>query len=548
MLTFDQLEEDVLPFYAYIVNGEADMYLRVKLRNSQTPANGTFLTAEGRNYQAKLARQENNFITLYIKQGSKTVLETTYAVRYVAEMADREHPSVGDTPPIVTTNLDGFTGEITNRNFTFLVKARTHEGKIIYSDNIQVTLDGAPVSNPTGSDVFEYQLYFENPLVGDTEEHRITVLAWDDEGNSTYLEYHVTYAFIDTGGAIGTAYILLDATTVGLDPDTLGGTFTYQIKHNEPASYAVLAMLEEFGYGVEYARTPDDGFYLRRISRGGMMDYGEIPENLWQKILADEIGLTGQSSADSLGEFDYTQGSGWMYSVNGVLYAGKSLSDYYLSDGDTLYIRFTLAYGKDIGGYNSSGGGYGKLPTYCGKWINGTYIDEHHWGEDIILQEPTCTQPGTMAQVCSVCGDVRNEVPLEALGHDLRDITRQEPTCTEPGCETGVCSRCGETIQTTFEALGHDFVETARQEPTCTEPGSVTATCSRCGETIQTPLEALGHDFVETGRQEPTEEQEGWVDYTCSRCGESKRETLAPPDAGANAWVLRRKKRETKNS
>ena len=120
MLTFDQLEEDVLPFYAYIVNGEADMYLRVKLRNSQTPANGTFLTAEGRNYQAKLARQENNFITLYIKQGSKTVLETTYAVRYVAEMADREHPSVGDTPPIVTTNLDGFTGEITNRNFTFL--------------------------------------------------------------------------------------------------------------------------------------------------------------------------------------------------------------------------------------------------------------------------------------------------------------------------------------------------------------------------------------------------------------------------------------------
>ncbi|MFR8334880.1 MAG: hypothetical protein ACLU9S_23030 [Oscillospiraceae bacterium] len=71
MLTFDQLEEDVLPFYAYIVNGEADMYLRVKLRNSQTPANGTFLTAEGRNYQAKLARQENNFITLYIKQGAK---------------------------------------------------------------------------------------------------------------------------------------------------------------------------------------------------------------------------------------------------------------------------------------------------------------------------------------------------------------------------------------------------------------------------------------------------------------------------------------------
>ena len=427
---------------------------------------------------------------------------------------------------MVTTNLDGFSGEMTNRNFTLLVRARTDEGEIIYSDNIVVTLDGEPVTAPTGSDVYEYQLYFEDPVQGDTEIHVITVLAWDDRGNSTFLRYEVTYSFVDTGGVVGTAYILLDATTVGLDPDTLGGAYAYQIKQNEPASYAVLAMLEEFGYEVQYARTPDDGFYLQRISRGGMMDYGKIPENLWAKILADEIGLTGQSSANSLGEFDYTQGSGWMYSVNGVLYAGKSLSDYYLSDGDTLYLRFTLAYGKDIGGYNSSGGSYGKLPTYCGKWINGTYLDEHRWGEETVLLEPTCTQAGTMAQTCSVCGDVRNEVPLEPLGHDLAQVTRQEPTCTEPGSETGVCSRCGETVQTVLEALGHDLTETDRREPTCTEAGYVISSCSRCHESIQSDLEALGHDLTETDRREPTCTEAGYVISSCSRCHESVRSDL----------------------
>ena len=236
-----------------------------------------------------------------------------------------------------------------------------------------------------------------------------------------------------------------------------------------------------------------------------------------------------------------------MYSVNGVLYAGKSLSDYYLSDGDTLYLRFTLAYGKDIGGYNSSGGSYGKLPTYCGKWINGTYLDAQRWGEETVLLEPTCTQAGTMAQTCSVCGDVRNEVPLEPLGHDLAQVTRQEPTCTEPGSETGVCSRCGETVQTVLEALGHDLTETDRREPTCTEAGYVISSCSRCDETAQTALEPLGHNFVETGRQEPAEGQEGWVDYACSRCGETKRETLPPTGSPVNMQGFRRKKRETKS-
>lgn len=466
VLTYEELTDDILPFYAYIVNGASDMYLRVKLRNSQTPANGSFLTASGRDYRAALARQESNFITLYIKQGSKTVLEETYTVRYIARKAGEDSPTVGEQPPTVTTNLDGFTGQLTNRNFTFLVKARAYDGSILFADHILVTLDGKPVRDPTGSDVFEYELYFENPTVGDTETHEVTVLAWDDAGNSTYLRYEVTYSFVDTGGKVGTAYILLDATVVGLDPETLGGTYVYEIKQNEPASYAVLAMLEEFGYEADYARSPDDGFYLRRIARSGMTDYAEIPDALWQKILDDGLGLTGQSDADSLGEFDYTQGAGWMYSINGTLYAGKGLSNYYLSDGDTLYIRFTLAYGKDIGGYNAGGGSYGRLPTYCGRWINGTYYDEHSWGEETILQEATCTESGSMARTCAVCGDMQETAALPPLGHDFAETARQEPTETEEGWIDYTCTRCGATERKTLPPLetGTDAITNRRKK------------------------------------------------------------------------------------
>lgn len=447
VLTFSELTEDVFPFYAYLAGGEADMYLRVKLRNRQTPANGQFLTANGRNYQATLARQETNFITLYVKQANKTILEATYTIRYVAQQANENTPTIGPHPPSISTNLDGYSDEITNRNFTFLVTARTNTGATIYSDHILITLDGNAVRAPTGSGTYEYELYFRDPVVGDTETHVVTVLAWDDAGNSAFVRYEVTYAFIDHGSENGTAYLLLDATVVGLDPDTMGGTYTYKIKQDEPASYAVLAMLKDFGYEVDSPRDADDGFYLRSISRPGLLDYAEIPDNLMQKILQDGLTLTGQPNSDTLGEFAYTQGSGWMYSVNGTLYAGKGLSNYYLNDGDTLYLRFTLAYGKDIGGYVDSSGSYGKLKTYCGRWINGTYLDEHQWGEETILRAATCTESGCMVKTCSVCGDVQTTAEIPALGHDYVETARKEPTQEEAGWIQYICSRCQDSKQ-----------------------------------------------------------------------------------------------------
>ena len=76
----------------------------------------------------------------------------------------------------------------------------------------------------------------------------------------------------------------------------------------------------------------------------------------------------GNESSDSLGEHDYTQGSGWMYSVNGK-YCNYSMSDYHPQNGDVVRIRYTLANGKDIGGYTSTGTGNGNINSnYAKEW------------------------------------------------------------------------------------------------------------------------------------------------------------------------------------
>ena len=51
---------------------------------------------------------------------------------------------------------------------------------------------------------------------------------------------------------------------------------------------------------------------------------------------------------DSLGEFDYTKGSGWMITLNDY-YIGEGMGTHCVEDGDVIRIQFTLALGADIG-------------------------------------------------------------------------------------------------------------------------------------------------------------------------------------------------------
>ena len=414
-ITYDQLELDVLHFYAYLLNAPGQT-LKVKLRNSATPFNGQYLTGDGRDYRAVLCRNETNYFTLYRKSGNVTLQEVTYTVRYVARKADSEHPTVGEHPPVIVTNL-------------------AYTGKDLYASSLEVRMDGKRITQPTGGPIYEYQLYFPDPVRGDFETHTITVRAWDGEGNSAFVSYQIVYRFVDTGDVTGTAYIVLDATTVGLD--IFEEPYAYQIRQNVPASYAVIEALEEYGYEYLASGTPDTGFYLRRISRGGMMDYPAIPENLWAKVLADGLTLTGLQDSNSLGEFDYTRGSGWMYAIDGDIYPGRSMSLYPVQPGMTIYLRFTLAWGKDIGGFVDDGASYGSLSSYCRMWVNGNLDGQElaHDYQETDRQEPTATEDGYIEYMCSRCHETKRET-LPATGEETDPtVPSTEPTEPEPSTE-----------------------------------------------------------------------------------------------------------------
>ena len=110
-------------------------------------------------------------------------------------------------------------------------------------------------------------------------------------------------------------------------------------------------------YGLEYRYTGelDSGFYLASI-KGLDLDGNRIADGLAERL--EVFSYTLQKDDDgrySLGEFDYTSGSGWMYSVNGS-FPNYGFADYFPQDGDVVRVCFTLALGRDVGGGDSTGG------------------------------------------------------------------------------------------------------------------------------------------------------------------------------------------------
>ena len=183
---------------------------------------------------------------------------------------------------------------------------------------------------------------------------------------------------------------------------------------------------------------------------------------------------------------------------------------------------------------------------------------EHVYESDVT--EPTCEEAGYTTHTCTLCGDVKVDTEVEALGHTYESVVT-EPTCEEAGYTTHTCSVCGDSyVDTETEALGHTFVdgtcehcgemadenceheyESVVTDPTCTEAGYTTHTCKLCGNTYtDTEVEATGHSFVDGACEhcgaidpatcehdyesvvtEPTCEKGGYTTYTCKLCGHS---------------------------
>lgn len=427
-LTKAELPDSKLTFVAYPL-GKGDLHIRVRLKNETNSGNGLLLTSQNnQDYEAQLDFNADNLFVLSLYDGETFLGLVQYRVGYYANLADDTHPTVGDYPPSIVTNLDGASLDMSSQNFPLTVIARANAelgAGVIYSNQIRVTLDGKTVEKSYGDSQPTYELYFDPPQLGDEETHIVRVLAWDGNGNSTTKVYTVTYHQISEGDPAGSVDVVLDATTIGLG---ILDTGTLDIVEGETAASVLLRFLQERGYEPDYQGSTTMNFYLRRISRGDIAYRANVPEHLWELILRDGITTNDNYDRDSIGEFDYTQGSGWMYSINGTQYEGTGMSGYKVRNGITIYVRFTLSYGKDIGGYDSTGGGYGSLSSYCGLWINGGYQALGHDFVETDRLEPTETEDGYIHYRCSKCHEEKTDI-LPATGGGTEPI---EPAPTEP--------------------------------------------------------------------------------------------------------------------
>ena len=531
IVTQTELTEDMLRFYAYGV-GANDLTVRIYVRPANSRTGKWLESPDGRNWSLEMVLGETYTFYLYLYQpGKPTPHPATRTVTYQARRADEDEPEVCDYPPFITTNIDDYADdvEIKVENLTLIVTVLSNpDRKVITADKIVVKLNGKVVQKHGGDSSPEYDLFFEPPNVGDYKDYKIEIIAWYGN-NSRYWSRTLRYHAIAEGDTAGTVSIVLDATTVGLG---VLDSSEYEIKKGDTAADVLLRFLEDFGYEIRYDSSGAN-FYIRRIYRPDMCWGAKVPTELWNAILRDGINLNENShSRDSLGEFDYTMGAGWMYAVDGA-YPGRAMNRYEVKNGDTIAVRFSLAYGKDIGGFGAAGG-YGRYSSYCGLWIGGSYTPLGHRYEETARQDPTYTEEGYVEHTCMTCGDTYREIlPVLEHEHAYEETGRVEPTETEDGYVEYTCTMCGDTYREVLPATGtpheHEYVETARVEPTETEDGYVEYTCTECGHTYRDVLPATGqheHEYVETDRMEPTETEDGYVEYTCTECGHTYRDVL----------------------
>lgn len=321
------------------------------------------LTADSEEYYTvDMGREDRQ---LYIDYRDSTGRSRTY--KYMLHFQRGAEGTPEDRQPTIIAQVEadgtviGLTNGLTMKtpDLIVLVDGHSYTGKQLYSNNYTVSVNGmvvpAPVSQ-SGSK-FGYSTYLSNEGA-----NTITITATDADGYSATRSWTVYYE----EGSV-TVTVSVEATTVGLgylvaptEVTVPGGTDAWTV---------VQQVLTDNGYTVS-----GSGSYLAAIQCSGICDGWSIDPELMGRIIEDNMDELGAGtdprpySMDSLGEFDFYRYSGWMYSYNGS-YPGYGMNVCKPQDGSVIRVRYTLAMGKDIGGYSSANGNYGvSSGNYDKEW------------------------------------------------------------------------------------------------------------------------------------------------------------------------------------
>ena len=546
----NQLTEGSLQYELSVVGSDAEGVKITSVRCTQ-PSNGSIQTLEASGAASLSLNNgktgQNNFtIEAEDDSGNQYIFKINVPYKHkgincveIVYEPDETHELINDTKNDLTVRAwSEYTGE---REY---IRASG-------TDTIlRVELDGIEIDCTNTSGYYSgYDLYPSNPEIGDTNTHTLHIYSEDAYGNwgEKTLEYIGRRR--EPGQKIGEADIYVDMAVLGIKEVA---HIRYDVLADEPISYVVAkaimgmdtgepfgAASDTLGWRGDYGGTLDTGFYLRSLNTDYHAD--ALEDAVWPGSTEEEVleaidarfgagtglavlwrclyrnGLNKSAgSGSTFGEFDYTSGSGWMYSIGGSYYPGQSMSAVRLKDGDVLTLRYTLAYGWDIGGGSDN---YGNIVGYCVTAINGDITPRHQMEE---VEDPD----GSVRYVCRCCGMVQDCPHAHMIYKDLEDGTHillcedcqaviGDPLPHNWTYDAGdtedshVCAECGAAEQHFWKEV--EGTNTA----TCTEPGVRTVRCSVCGMEKEEEAEAKGHTLDNRWNHTALEHYQ-----KCSTCGE----------------------------
>lgn len=270
-------------------------------------------------------------------------------------------------------SADGLSASFKMPNVPVLIKAESGEGGQTAEKHgfIQTSVNGTVRVSKEQAAAGETILINPKPLKG-YEYAEGTISASGPNGEALTLSKNASggWEFVMPNGNV-TLYAefneaqIIGSVTISVEKFTLGQGYIIEpmqvpLYQNDSVSLVLTRLLDEFSmeYVLGPGATVENAFYLAALCDGS--DPGEPidpPQYILDAIEADYGELDYIRYGESLGEFDYAQQAGWMYSVNGGFpnYAASAYSTDSainpLKDGDVIRWQFTLwGYGSDIGG------------------------------------------------------------------------------------------------------------------------------------------------------------------------------------------------------
>ena len=281
-----------------------------------------------------------------------------------------------------------------------------------------------------------------------------------------------------SANAAGTATVSVELTAIGCG--YLVAPVQVETDGSLRASEALLRVLADHGYTAFYGGSPESAFYLAYVAdgtksgsfngyRAAAAEYPvENPRALGIKTrIPEKVSAYLEKNADYfdpadyetsfsgyIGEFVYTNGSGWMYSLNGA-FRQQDLSSVRLAPGDTLRLIYSLWYGADVGGAE---------PTLQAAF-NAALAEAE---TEPTTAEPTTAEPITTEPTTAEPTTAAVTTETTTVEHTTAAPITTEPAATEPTTAAPTTTEPA-AAETTTEKPTETEAETATEETSAPE-------------------------------------------------------------------------------